>query len=335
LKIKYGEGVNMLNAVITGVAGQDGSYLSDLLLEKGYRVIGVAKRSGTNIVHRNIGHLGNAKNFILVEGDICDQTLISRILHDYRPHEWYNLAAMSHVGQSFREPMSTFKTDALAVLGQLEMIRQISPYTRFYQASTSELFGGISCPKNGYDESSVFHPRSPYGVSKLAAFWAVKNYREAYGMFACNGILHNHSSPRRGYDFATRKITRGVASVKLGFQKTLKMGNLEAFRDEGHSKDYVRAMWMMLQAQNAKDYLVATHDGATIRQMLEYVCDLADLDPDDVYEMDERYMRPSEVPFLLGNPSSIKKDLGWIPEYSWKDLLKEMYEYDLNNLRFK
>lgn len=277
----------------------------------------------------NIDHLLGNKNFKLFEGDITDQTLISRILHDHKPHEFYNLAAMSHVGQSFREPLSTFDVDARAVIGQLEMIRQISPYTRFYQASTSELFGGLTCPKEGYDESSPFHPRSPYGVAKLAAFWAVKNYREAYGLFACNGILHNHSSPRRGYDFATRKITRGVARVKLGLQETLKMGNLAAFRDEGHSKDYVRAMWMMLQTDDPEDYLVATGSGATIREMFEYVCELADLNPAVVYEMDPRFMRPSEVPFLLGNPSKIKRQLGWEPEYSWKALLKEMYEADL------
>ena len=319
----------MLTAVITGVAGQDGSYLAELLLEKVYRVVGLTLRHGTLVKYMNIDHLLGNKNFKLFEGDITDQTLISRILHDHKPHEWYNLAAMSHVGQSFREPLSTFDVDARAVIGQLEMIRQISPYTRFYQASTSELFGGLSCPKEGYDEGSPFHPRSPYGVAKLASFWAVKNYREAYGLFACNGILHNHSSPRRGYDFATRKITRGVARVKLGLQKTLKMGNLSAFRDEGHSKDYVRAMWMMLQADRAEDYLVATGAGATIREMLEYVCSLAELDPDDVYEADQRFMRPSEVPYLLGNPSKITKELGWKPEYSWKALLKEMYESDL------
>jgi len=289
-------------------------------------------RDGTLVKYMNIDHLLGNKNFKLFEGDITDQTLISRVLYDHKPHEFYNLAAMSHVWQSFREPLSTFDVDARAVIGQLEMIRQISPYTRYYQASTSELFGGLACPEKGYDESSAFHPRSPYGVAKLAAFWAVKNYREAYGLFACNGILHNHSSPRRGFDFATRKITRGVASVKLGLQETLKMGNLEAFRDEGHSKDYVRAMWMMLQADRPEDYLVATGSGATIREMLEFVCGLAELDPDEVYEADQRFMRPSEVPFLLGNPSKIRDELGWEPQYSWRALLEEMYRADLDDL---
>jgi len=181
----------MLTAVITGVAGQDGSYLSELLLSKGYRVIGIALRHGTLDKYMNINHLLVNKNFSLYEGNVADSTLVSRVLHDHKPHEWYNLAAMSHVGQSFREPLVTFDIDARAVISQLEMIRQISPYTRFYQASTSELFGGLSCPEEGYDEESPFHPRSPYGVAKLAAFWAVKNYREAYGLYACNGILHN------------------------------------------------------------------------------------------------------------------------------------------------
>jgi GDPmannose 4,6-dehydratase len=322
----------MLTAVITGVAGQDGSYLADFLLEKGYRVIGIALRHGTFSDYKNIRHLDGNQQFKLVEGNITDQTLISRILYDNKPHEWYNLAAMSHVGQSFREPLATFDVDAKAVIGQLEAIRQNSPYTRFYQASTSELFGGVSCPESGYTEDSKLHPRSPYGVAKLAAFWSVVNYREAYKMFACNGILHNHSSPRRGFDFATRKITHGVAKVKLGLEKTLKMGNLSAFRDEGHSKDYCRAMWMMLQAESPSDYLVATGSGATIKQMLEFVCDLAELDFDDVYEQDERFMRPSEVPFLLGNPEKIRRELGWEPKVDWKTLLKEMYENDIKLL---
>ena len=190
----------------------------------------------------------------------------------------------------------------------------------------------MTCPDEGYTESSKFHPRSPYGVAKLAAFWSVVNYREAYNLFACNGILHNHSSPRRGFDFATRKITHGVARVKLGLSDTLKMGNLDAFRDEGHSKDYCKAMWMMLQADEAEDYLVATGSGATIKEMLEYVCSLAELDPSVVYEMDERFMRPSDVPVLLGNPAKISRKLGWKPEYDWKKLLREMYENDIREL---
>ena len=322
----------MLKAVITGVAGQDGSYLSDLLLSKGYMVVGIALRHSSNHSYKNIAHLKNNDRFKLVEGNITDSTLISRVLHDYQPHEWYNLAAMSHVGQSFKEPLASFDINAKAVTGQLECIRQNSPYTRFYQASTSELFGGLSCPKTGYSEASPFHPRSPYGVAKLAAYWSVINYREAYNIFACNGVLHNHSSPRRGNDFATRKITRGVAKVKLGLEPHLAMGNLEAFRDEGHSKDYCKAMWMILQADKPQDFVVATGAGATIKEMLEYVCSLAGLEFSSVYKMDERFMRPSDVPFLLGNPKKIREELGWEPEYTWKALLKEMYHSDLNDL---
>ena len=325
----------MLIAVITGVAGQDGSYLAEFLLEKGYLVVGITRRHGSNEKYGNIDHLFNHDNFKLVEGDISDTTLICRVLHQYRPHEWYNLAAMSHVGQSFKEPLMTFDVDARAVLGQLESIRQISPYTRFYQASTSELFGGIECPEGGYDEESPFKPRSPYAIAKLAAYWAVKNYRDAYNIFACNGIFHNHSSPRRGYDFATRKITRGVAGVKLGLKDCVRMGNLSSFRDEGHSKDYCKAMHLMMQQENPADYVVATGTGATIEEMFKYVCALAGLDFDDVYQVDERYMRPSDVPYLCGNPGKIMNELGWRPEYSWKSLLKEMYENDIKDLKSK
>lgn len=323
----------MLKAVITGVAGQDGSYLAEFLLEKGYSVIGIALRHSASRTYLNIDNIIGTERFKLVEGNICDQTLISRILHDHRPHEWYNIAGMSHVGHSFKEPLTTFDINARSVIGQLEAIKQISPHTRFYQASTSELFGGLTCPKDGYTENSSFHPRSPYGVAKMSAYWSVVNYREAYSLFACNGILHNHSSPRRGVDFATRKITRGIAKVKLGLEKTVKMGNLSAFRDEGHSKDYCKAMWMMLQADKPQDYLVATGDGATIKEMFEYVCSIADLDFKKTYEKDPRFMRPSEVPVLLGNPRKIREELGWSPEYSWKDLLKEMYHSDLNDLK--
>jgi GDPmannose 4,6-dehydratase len=323
----------MLIAVITGVAGQDGSYLSELLIEKGYLVVGITRRHSAGESHRNIDHLLGSENFKLIEGDISDTTLISRVLHQYKPHEWYNLAAMSHVGQSFKEPLLTFDVDARAVIGQLECIRQISPYTRFYQASTSELFGGVGCPKEGYNEESLFNPRSPYAVAKLAAYWAVRNYRVAYNIFACNGILHNHSSPRRGYDFATRKITRGVAAVKLGLQDCVRMGNLSSFRDEGHSKDYCKAMYLMLQQESPEDYVIASGAGATIGDMFRHVCGLAGLNFEDVYQVDERYMRPSDVPYLLGNPLKAVEELGWTPEYTWRSLLEEMYNNDIKELQ--
>jgi len=323
----------MLKAVITGVAGQDGSYLAEYLLGRGYYVIGITRRKSVDPNIQNIRHLLDNPNFHVIYGDITDATMIYRVLHDYQPHEFYNLAAMSHVGQSFKEPAATFRVNAEAVITQLESINQISPATRYYQASTSELFGGLSCPPEGYTEQSPFHPRSPYGVAKLAAFWAVINYREAHGIYACNGILHNHSSPRRGKDFATRKITRGIASVKLGLQEHLYMGNLESYRDEGHSKDYVEAMHLMLQQDDPRDFLIATGSGATIKEMFEYVCQLANLNFEDVYREDSRFMRPSEVPYLRGNPSAAKASLKWEPKYTWKDLLKEMYLNDLNELK--
>jgi len=323
----------MLTAVVTGVEGQDGSFLTEFLLAKKYKVIGISRRKSSSSDPRNVDHLLGHENFRLIRGDICDATFISRIVYEHKPHEWYNLAAMSHVGQSFQEPTKTFEVNAQAVIGQLDAIREFSPSTRFYQASTSELWGGLTCPKEGYKEGMSFHPRSPYGVSKLSAYWAVVNYREAYNLHASNGILHNHSSTRRGLDFATRKITRGVAKVKLGVEDKVKMGNLSAFRDEGHAKDYVEAMWLMLQQDNSDDYIIATGSGATIEDMFRYVCELADIDFEDTYEQDPRFMRPSEVPYLLGDYEKARKVLDWKPKYTWKKLLAEMYEFDLKELQ--
>lgn len=317
-------------AVVTGVLGQDGSYLSEYLISLGYNVIGIARRQSTGPNTKNIEHLlePETESFRLIYGDITDYTFLSRVLHDYAPSEWYGLAAESHVGYSFKNPVYAFRTNAEAVIAQLELIRQISPYTRFYNAATSELFGGLNCPETGYTEESQFNPRSPYAVAKLAAFYATKNYREAYGIYACSGILHNHSSPRRGGDFATRKITRGVAEIKLGMREKIQMGNLSAFRDEGHSKDYCRAMHLMLQQDKPEDFLISTGKGATIEDMFKYVCGLVGLEFEDVYEKDQRFMRPSDVPFLLGNPSKAKEKLGWEPEYTWKKLLREMLVKD-------
>jgi GDPmannose 4,6-dehydratase len=323
----------MRNAVITGIAGQDGSYLAELLLSKDYRVIGITRRKSVDDGLTNIRHLLNNRRLLLEFGDITDAAFIYRLADEYKPLEWYNLAAQSHVRHSFDTPLETFDTNAKAVLSQLEALRLLSKDTRFYQASTSELFGGLACPGTGYTEESPLHPRSPYAMAKAAAYHAVVNYREAYGMFACNGILFNHSSPRRGMDFATRKITYGVASIKSGRQETLKMGNLTVFRDEGHSKDYVAAMHLILTASRPDDFIVATGRGATIDEMLRYVCELAHLDPDEVYEKDERFMRPSDVPYLLGNPKKIKTTLGWTPTYTWAKLLEEMYEHDLKRLK--
>ncbi|MFT7521473.1 MAG: GDPmannose 4,6-dehydratase, partial [Kiritimatiellia bacterium] len=322
----------MLKAVITGVAGQDGSYLAELLLDKGYQVYGVTRRKSVNAGEENLHVVLHRDGFHAIYGDITDGTFITRLLHDIKPHEYYNLAALSHVGQSFKEPIATFTTNATAVILQLEAIRTFSPATRFYQASTSELFGLTPCPKTGFTEEDAFHPRSPYGVAKLAAYWAAVNAREAWGLHASNGILFNHSSPRRGLDFATRKITRGIAAIKLGHARTLKMGDLSSYRDEGLSGDYMEAAWRMLQQADPGDYVVGTGDGATIEQMFRHVCDLAGLKFSDVYELDERFLRPSEVPYLVANPTKASDVLGWRATHSWRDVLRSMYESDLSEL---
>lgn len=322
----------MLRAVVTG-AGQDSSYLADLLLEKGYEVLVFTRRRSVNNNNENLKQIIDHPNLTVMHGDITDPTFIGRVLHDFKPHEYYGLAAQSHVGYSFKDPLHTFDVTGRAVIMQLDLIREFSPATRFYNAATSELFGGLNVPETGYTEDSPFYPRSPYAVAKAAGFYATRNYREAYGLFACSGILFNHSSTRRGHDFATRKITRGIANVVLGKQEHLRMGNLSPFRDEGHAKDYVRAQWLMLQQEEPEDFVIATGDGATIEEMFRYVCSLGGLKFEDVYQSDPRFMRPSDVPFLRGNPAKAKSELGWEPEYDWKKLLKEMYEADLAELR--
>jgi GDPmannose 4,6-dehydratase len=327
----------MKTAIVTGVAGQDGSYLSEFLIEKGYFVYGISRRKSVNQNNPNIEGVLKNKNFNLIEGDLTDPTLMSRLIMDIKPHEFYNLGAQSHVGYSFKNPVDSFRTNAESVIMHLSLIQQLSPYTRYYQASTSEILGGINCPEKGYDEGFLPHPRSPYAVAKTAAHFAVKNYREAYGLYCCSGILFNHSSVRRGYDFATRKITRNLARVKLGYQDKLKMGDLSAFRDEGCSKDYVDAMWRMLNQDKfhknkPNDYIVSTGQGATIEEMFRYVCEISGLIFEEVYELDERFIRPSDVPYLLGNSFKIRSELGWKPNYDWKKLLKEMYNYDYNKL---
>lgn len=322
----------MLKAVITGVAGQDGSYLAELLLEKGYQVYGVTRRKSVNAGEENLATVRDHDRLHMRYGDITDASFVTRMLHEVQPHEYYNLAAMSHVGQSFVEAAATFTVNATAVVVQLEAIRTVSPSTRFYQASTSELFGLTPCPATGYTEANAFHPRSPYGVAKLGGFWATVNAREAWGLHASNGILFNHSSPRRGLDFASRKITRTLAKIKLGQATKLRMGDLSAFRDEGLSSDYMHAAWTMLQQAEPSDYVVGTGTGATIEQMFRYVCELAELDFDAVYEMDERFLRPSEVPWLISNPIKAAEKLNWKASHDWKGVLRLMYEHDLAEL---
>lgn len=321
--------VSEKTVIITGIHGQDASYMAEHLLEQDYTVVGVARRKSSGENNSNIAGILNHPNLNVTYGDIKDSAFVYNLLETYRPKYYINLAAQSHVGQSFKEPLETFQTDAAAVVLALDAIRTICPQTRFYQAGTSELWGASPCPLTGFTEASPFYPRSPYGVAKAAAFYAVKNYRDAYGLYAVNGILCNHSGPRRGIDFATRKITSTVAAIKAKKTSKIYMGNLEAFRDEGAASDFVKAIWLMMIQEKPDDYVVATGTGATIRQMLEYVCELADLDPNEVYVPDERFMRPSDVPYLLGDPTKIKRQLNWSPTYTWQTLLKEMYEHDL------
>lgn len=342
-------------ALITGVTGQDGAYLAEFLLNKGYIVHGVKRRSSLFNTDR-IDHLyqdqhENDVRFFLHYGDLTDSTNLIRIIQEVQPDEIYNLAAQSHVKVSFETPEYTANSDALGTLRILEAIRilGLSEKTKFYQASTSELYGGLESNKNDkglYDENSEFYPRSPYGVAKLYGFWIVKNYREAYGMFACNGILFNHESPIRGETFVTRKITRAAAKISLGLQEALFLGNLDAKRDWGHAKDYIKGMWLMLQQKEAEDYVLATGVTYTVRAFVELAFKEVGIaiswEGEGVNEVginketgkviikvDPKYFRPTEVDLLIGDPTKAKQELGWEPEYDLEALVKDMVSSDL------
>jgi GDPmannose 4,6-dehydratase len=321
----------MKSAIITGCLGQDGSYLSEYLLELGYKVYGISRRKSTDAESWGfLEHLKENKNFKLVYGDITDSTFMTSIISDVKPEKLFNLGAQSHVGYSFSNPYATFEADACSVIHMISALQKHSPATKFYQASTSELFGGIDCPTDGYSEKSLFHPRSPYGVAKLAAHWGTINFREAYGMFACAGILFNHESERRGLDFVTRKVTNGVARIKAGLDTHITMGNMDAYRDWGYAKDYVKMMNLMLDADTPQEYVIATGKTYSIEQLAETTFGLAGIyNWRDYIKTDERFMRPSEVPYLLGNPEKAKHDLGWEPETSFEQLIKIMLESDL------
>ncbi len=328
----------MKKALITGITGQDGSYLAELLLEKGYEVHGIIRRASTFNTDR-IDHLyrdphdPDARLF-LHYGDLTDGTGLRRILERVQPDEIYNLAAQSHVKVSFEQPEYTADVVATGTLRLLEALRdymQISGReVRFYQAGSSEMFGAAPPPQS---EKTPFYPRSPYAVAKVAAYWYAVNYREAYGMFIANGILFNHESPRRGETFVTRKITRAAGRIKLGLQKKLYLGNLDAKRDWGFAGDYVEAMWRMLQQPEPDDYVVATGESYSVREFLEEAFGLLDLDWRDYVEIDPRYFRPTEVDYLLGDPTKAKKKLGWEPKVSFKELVKMMVEHDLELAR--
>ena len=341
----------MKRALITGITGQDGSYLTELLLEKGYEVHGIIRRASTfntgriDHLYRD-PHLEGVKLF-LHYGDLTDSSNLSRLLEKIHPQEIYNLGAQSHVRVSFDVPEYTADTDALGVLRLLDAIKETGLDTRFYQASTSELFGKVQeVPQR---ETTPFWPRSPYGVAKLYGFWIVKNYREAYGLHASNGILFNHESPRRGETFVTRKITMAAARIHRGLQECLYMGNLDALRDWGYAKDYVRMMWMMLQQEKPDDYVVATGEMHSVREFIErsfahlgHVIEWRGKGVDEVgidtttakpgVRIDPRYFRPAEVEQLLGDPSKAARQLGWVPEVKFADLVKIMTDGDLRLL---
>lgn len=314
-------------AVITGITGQDGSYLAELLLEKGYEVFGLVRRSST-VNFERIGHLQD--QIELISGDLLDQKSLVSALQAARPQEVYNLGAQSFVPVSWEQPMLTGEVTGLGVTRILEAIRACDENIRFYQASTSELFGKAQeTPQN---EQTAFYPRSPYGVSKLYAHWITINYRESYGLFACTGILFNHESPRRGREFVTRKITHGVARIKCGLDQELRLGNLDARRDWGHASDFVRAMWMMLQQDAPDDYVIATGTSRTIGEFCEVAFAHAGLDWRQYVVVDERFLRPAEVHTLLGDAAKAREKLGWEPEVGFEEMVQQMVDSDLEQV---
>lgn len=351
-------------ALITGVTGQDGSYLGELLLEKGYEVHGIKRRASSfntqriDHLYQDV-HIDNPR-FFLHYGDLTDSSNLTRILKDVRPDEVYNLGAQSHVAVSFECPEYTADVDAIGTLRLLEAIRflGLEKKTKFYQASTSELYGEVrEIPQK---ETTPFHPRSPYAVAKMYAYWIVVNYRESYGMYACNGILFNHESPRRGETFVTRKITRGIANISLGLESCLYLGNMDALRDWGHAKDYVRMQWMMLQQEYADDFVIATGKQISVREFVilsakevgieleftgEGIDEIATISGitgdkapgtkigDVIVRVDSRYFRPAEVETLLGDPSKAKEKLGWVPQITVEEMCVEMVKQDLDKAK--
>jgi GDPmannose 4,6-dehydratase len=324
-------------ALITGITGQDGSYLTELLLDKGYEVYGIIRRSSTFSTQR-IDHLyqdphEKGARLHLVYGDLTDGSCISKVLNDVQPDEVYNLGAQSHVYVSFENPLYTAQVDALGTLRILEAIRMMAEkqQPKFYQAGSSEMFGKVQhIPQN---EKTPFHPRSPYGCAKVYSHWQTINYREAYDLFACNGILFNHESPRRGQTFVTRKITRAATRIKMGLQEKLYLGNLESKRDWGYAPDYVEAIWMTLQQDKPDDYVIASGENHTVREFLVEVFSYLDLDWNKYVVVDQRYFRPAEVDLLLGDSAKAKRILGWEPRVKFKELVRIMVDSDLQLAR--
>jgi len=339
----------MKKALITGVTGQDGAYLAEFLLSKGYEVHGIKRRASLFNTNR-IDHIYEdphelGRRFVLHYGDLTDASSLIRIVQEVKPDEIYNLAAQSHVKVSFEQPEYTADSDALGTLRLLEAIRiaGLEKITRFYQASTSELFGLVR--ESPQKETTPFYPRSPYAVAKLYAYWITVNYREAYGIFACNGILFNHESPKRGETFVSRKITRALSRIKVGLQETLYLGNLDALRDWGHARDYVEMQWLMLQQKEPKDYVIATGEQHSVRDFVNLTASFLDIKidwegdgadergldakGDAIVAVDPRYYRPTEVNSLLGDASKARRELGWQPRVTFRELVKEMAEEDL------
>ncbi|WP_298814880.1 GDP-mannose 4,6-dehydratase [Chloroflexus sp.] len=311
-------------ALITGITGQDGSYLAEFLLAKGYEVIGMVRRSST-VNFERIKHIQD--KITLVSGDLLDEVSLIHILREHRPHEVYNLAAQSFVQTSWPQPVFTGETTALGVTRLLDAVRIVDPDIRFYQASSSEMFGKVvEVPQK---ETTPFYPRSPYGVAKVYGHWITVNYRESYGMHATSGILFNHESPRRGLEFVTRKISHGVARIKLGLDEELRLGNLEARRDWGFAGDYVEAMWLMLQQDQPEDYVVATGETHSVREFCELAFSYVGLDYRDYVVIDQRFMRPAEVDLLIGDSTKARQKLGWQPRTTFPELVRMMVEADL------
>ena len=339
----------MKKAFITGITGQDGSYLAELLLEKGYEVHAILRRASVFTSHR-IEHIFDNKKLFTYHGDLTDSSNLHRLLMKIKPDEIYNLGAQSHVAVSFEVPEYTANVDGLGVIRLLDAVRDLGPNCKYYQASTSELFGGIPGTEP-QSEITPFYPKSPYGAAKLYAHWVTVNYRESYGIFACNGILFNHESPRRGETFVTKKITQAVARIHQGRQQLLKLGNMDAKRDWGHAKDYVYAQWLMLQQDKPGDFVIATGETHTVREFVELSfkeigieiewqgigVDEKGIDTNNgkvLVEVDEKYFRPAEVELLLGDPTKAEKELGWKRQISFQELVSGMVKYDLENDNF-
>jgi GDPmannose 4,6-dehydratase len=318
----------MKTALITGITGQDGSYLAELLLEKGYRVFGLVRRSST-VTFERIQHIQDRID--LVPGDLGDQNSLLYALQQCDPDEVYNLAAQSFVQTSWNQPTLTGDITALGVTRMLEAIRVHNPKVRFYQASSSEMFGKVQAVPQR--EDTPFYPRSPYGVAKVYGHWITVNYRESYGMYAVSGILFNHESPRRGLEFVTRKVTDAAARIKLGMQDKLRLGNLDAQRDWGFAGDYVRAMWLMMQQDEPKDYVVSTGETHSVRELVETAFGHLELDWREYVVQDERFMRPAEVDLLVGDAALARDELGWTPDVSFDALVRMMVDADLERLR--